>query len=397
MSNHKSTRRFDQVALFLFENSLFLIGGSLAALVWANVNTESYHQLLHTSLIPGSQDDGYSLLHVINDGLMALFFAMAAKEVWESLLPGGPLSNWKTAATPLMATLGGVLMPACVYVVGCLLCGQGESLGRGWAIPCATDIAFSYLVARIVFGSTHPAIAFLLLVAIADDAAGLLILAVAYPQEALQPQWLLGAVAAVALGVVLRRAGFRSFWWYLLGPGGLSWLSFHYAGVHAALGLVPIIPTLPHAIHDPGLFADDSRQQDTLSEFARWWKNPVELILGLFGLVNAGVVISNTGPATWLVLSGLLIGKPLGITLFTFLGEKLFRLQRPDGMTYRDIVTLGVIAGMGFTVALFVSTAAFAEPGSIQDSAKMGALASFAAAIVAIPLGRLLNVKSPSR
>lgn len=385
---------FDQVARFLFENSLFLIGGSALALFWANTNLESYHQLLHTSLLPGSNDEGYSLLHVVNDGLMALFFAMAAKEVWESLLPGGKLSRWTTAATPLMAMLGGILMPACVYAVGCLFVGQWETLGRGWAIPCATDIAFSYLVARIIFGAGHPAIAFLLLLAIADDAAGLLILAVAYPQEALQSQWLLGVVAAVLLGLTLRRLNVRSFWWYLIGPGVLSWLSFHYAGIHAALGLVPIIPTFPHATHDPGLFEEHARHTDTLSEFARWWKNPVELILGLFGLVNAGVVFSNNGPATWLVLSGLLIGKPAGITLFTYIGQKLFGLKLPDGMTYRHVITMGVVAAIGFTVALFVSTAAFSEPGAVQDSAKMGALGSFVAAVIAIIVGRLLKVSA---
>ena len=337
------------------------------------------------------------MLHVVNDGLMALFFAMAAKEVWESLLPGGALSNWKTAATPLMATLGGVLVPAGVYITGCWLTGTWDSLGRGWAIPCATDIAFSYLVARIVFGAGHPAIAFLLLLAIADDAAGLLILAVGYPQQVLQPQWLLGTVVAVVLGIVLRRSGIQNFWWYLIGPGILSWLSFHYAGIHAALGLVPIIPTMPHAGSDEGLFANSEiANADTLNQFARWWKNPVELILGLFGLVNAGVVMSNTGTATWLVLAGLMIGKPVGIATFTFLGEKLFRLQLPTGMTYRHIVTLGIIASIGFTVALFVSTAAFGKPGPIQDSAKMGALASFAAAIIVIPVGRLLRVSTPS-
>jgi len=384
----------DQVARFLFENSLFLIGGSALALLWANMNLESYHQLLHTSLLPGSNDEGYSLLHVVNDGLMTLFFAMAAKEVWESLLPGGKLSKWKAAATPLMATLGGVLMPACIYAIGCLLFSQWETLGRGWAIPCATDIAFSYLVARIVFGAGHPAIAFLLLLAIADDAAGLLILAVAYPHETLQLQWLLGSVAAILLGITLRRFNVRSFWCYLIGPGVLSWLSFHYTGIHAALGLVPIIPTLPHASHDLGLFEEHAHQTDTLSEFARWWKNPVELILGLFGLVNAGVVFSNTGPATWLVLSGLLIGKPVGITLFTIIGERLFGLKLPNGMTYRDVITMGVIAAIGFTVALFMSTAAFAEPGAVQDSAKMGALGSFVAAAIAVIFGRLLKVSA---
>jgi len=389
------TNGFDQVARFLFENSLFLIGGSLVALLWANTHPESYYQLLHTSLLPGSGDEGHSLLHVVNEGLMALFFAIAAKEVWESLLPGGALSQWNTAATPLMATLGGVLMPGCIYAVGCLLFGQWETLGRGWAIPCATDIAFSYLVARIVFGAGHPAITFLLLLAIADDAAGLLILAVAYPQEALQPQWLLGVVAAVAVGLTLRKWNVRSFWWYLAGPGVMSWVSFQHMGIHAALGLVPIIPTLPHASSDAGLFADEGRLvADTLTSFERWWKNPVELILGLFGLVNAGVVFSHTGPATWLVISGLLIGKPLGITLFTFVGAKLFGLRLPEGMTYRHVFTLGIVAAIGFTVALFVATAAFSEPGSVQDSAKMGALGSFAAAIVAVVVGRQLGVSA---
>ncbi len=285
-------------------------------------------------------------------------------------------------------------MPTCMYIAGCWLTGRWDTLGRGWAIPCATDIAFSYLVARIVFGQGHPAIAFLLLLAIADDAAGLLILAVAYPQETLQPQWLLGALAAVAMGIAFRRLGVRSFWWYLLGPGVLSWLSFHYSGIHAALGLVPIITTMPHEKSDAGLFEESAiEHSDTLNKFAEWWKNPVELILGLFGLVNAGVVFSNTGTATWLVLVALVVGKPLGITLFTFLGVKLFRLQLPDGINYRHVITLGMVAGIGFTVALFVSTAAFTEPGPIQDSAKMGALASFAAAVIAIPLGRLLGVK----
>jgi Na+:H+ antiporter, NhaA family len=323
-----------------------------------------------------------------------LFFAIAAKEVWESFLPGGALSNFRTAATPLMATLGGVAMPAILYLIGAKLTGQMDTLGRGWAVPCATDIAFSYLVARIIFGKGHPAISFLLLLAIADDAAGLIILAVAYPQQAMQPQWFLLTAGAVGLGLMMRKLGVRNFWWYLLIPGVMSWFSFYMAGIHAALGLTPIIPTLPHAKSDLGLFApEELERHDTLSEFEHWWKNPVELILGFFGLVNAGVVFSNVGTGTWLVLTGLLVGKPLGITLFTLLGEKVFRLQMPLGMNYRHIISLGTVAGIGFTVALFVSTAAFGEPGPIQDSIKMGALGSFFAALLAVGVSRLLKVK----
>lgn len=379
---------------FLFENSAFLIAGALIALIWANVNEHGYHGLLHLTVFSGTLGETLNLHFLVNDVLMALFFAMATKEVFESFLPGGALSNLRTAATPLIATLGGVVMPAVLFLIGAALTGQMQTLGRGWAVPCATDIAFSYMVARIIFGKGHPAISFLLLLAIADDAAGLIILAIAYPQQALQPQWFLLTAAGIGLGLFMRKQGVRSFWWYLLVPGVMSWASFYLAGIHPALGLVPIIPTMPHARKDLGLFSpEEMEQHDTLSEFEHWWKNPVELILGMFGLVNAGVVLSSIGTGTWLVLLGLVIGKPLGIALFTWLGIKLLRFQMPAGMNFRHIITLGTVAGIGFTVALFVSTAAFVQPGAIQDSVKMGALGSFFSAFLAIIVAKALNVK----
>jgi NhaA family Na+:H+ antiporter len=272
-----------------------------------------------------------------------------------------------------------------------------ETLGRGWAVPCATDIAFSYLVARLIFGNGHPAIAFLLLLAIADDAAGLIILAIAYPQGEIQISWFLLTIAAMATAFVFRKLRLQSFWWYLLIPGVMSWISFYFAGIHAALGLVPIIPCLPHAHTDLGIFArEELHRSDTLNEFEHWWKNPVELILGLFGLANAGVALGNIGTGTYLVVIGLLIGKPVGITLFTWLAEKVFRLEVPAGMNYRHIVTLGAVAGIGFTVALFVSEAAFPAgqfPDELRDAVKMGALASFLAAVVSFIVARALGIK----
>lgn len=336
----------------------------------------------------------YNLLFVVNDVLMALFFAIAAKEVWESMLPGGSLSNPRKAATPLMATVGGIAGPALVYVGGCYLTGSISDLGSGWAVPCATDIAFSYLVARMIFGGSHPAIAFLLLLAIADDAAGLAILAVFYPQAPIEFWWLLLAVAAMVLAFVMKKARVTSHWAYILVPGVMCWFSFYSAHVHAALGLVPIIPFLPHAHSDLGVYApEESKRTDTLNEFEHFWKTPVECILGLFGLVNAGVILSSLGNGTWLVLAGLLIGKPLGITLMTLLAEKGFKLEKPAGMDYRHVVTLGAVAGIGFTVALFVSSAAFPVPGAIQDSVKMGALLSFGAAPLSIILAKVLRIK----
>jgi NhaA family Na+:H+ antiporter len=325
---------------------------------------------------------------------MALFFAIAAKEVWESLLPGGALANPRKAATPLLATAGGILGPALIYVAGSYLTGTYADLGRGWAVPCATDIAFSYLIARIIFGAGHPAIAFLLLLAIADDAAGLLILAVVYPTNPIVPLWLLLTVGAMALAWIMRRSGIQSHWAYLLGPGIACWWSFFQANIHPALGLVPIIPMLPHAHTDLGLFAEgESQRDDTLNAFEHFWKTPVEFFLGAFGLANAGVVLSSLGTGTWLVLAGLLIGKPVGITALTLVAEKGLKLEKPTGMDYRHVVTLGMVAGLGFTVALFVSVAAFTTPGAIQDSVKMGALLSFAAAPLAIIIGKALKIQ----
>lgn len=382
---------------FLLENSVFLLAGAFAAIVWANLDQTGYHHFVHHELAM-LKEQHVDFHFLINDVAMALFFAIAAKEVWEALLPGGSLSNLRTAATPLIATAGGVIAPALVYLAGISLLGEAETLGRGWAIPCATDIAFSYLVARLIFGSGHPAIVFLLLLAIADDAAGLVILAVFYPQEAMNPEWLLLTVAAIGIGLGFRRVGVTSFWWYLLIPGVLSWWSFSAAGIHAALGLVPIIPTMPHGAQDIGLFEPEQvSHRDTLSQFGLWWKSPVEVILGLFGLMNAGVALSNLGTGTWLVLSGLLIGKPVGITLLTLLGEKLFGFKLPDGLDYRHVVTLGMVAGIGFTVALFVSSAAFPEPGALQDSVKMGALGSLLAAIPAFLIARVFAIRPLNR
>jgi NhaA family Na+:H+ antiporter len=411
----------------LIDNSFLLVSGAVIALVWANLGpaaTESYRKLIHfevTSLwsdhaagpameassnLPddgsastretGSEGKhhGLTILFLVNEVLMTLFFALAAKEVRESMLPGGALASPVRAATPVLATVGGIVGPATVYSCGATLSGTLETYGNGWAVPCATDIAFSYLVARLIFGAGHPAIPFLLLLAIADDAAGLLILAVFYPQAPILPEWFLLTAAAMVAAYLLHCARVHSHWVYMLGPGLLSWFSFYRANIHPALGLVPIIFLIPHAYTDLGIFAREELQRhDTLSEFEHFWKLPVQFFLGLFGLANAGVVLSSLGTGTWLVMSGLLIGKPLGITLLILVAEKVLKLEKPVGMDYGHVVLLGMVAGIGFTVALFVSVAAFPSPGPVQDSVKMGALLSFTAAPLAFVLSRSLGVR----
>ena len=269
----------------LIDNSFLLIAGTLFALLWANgalnlnslpeglrLTPEQYIDFIEFDLAGGAEDvheessqvaedhesgghHGLTIHFIINDIFMALFFAIAAKEVWESMLPGGALSNPRKAATPLLATFGGIAGPALVYLGGCLLTGQMSVFADGWAVPCATDIAFSYLIARVIFGNGHPAIAFLLLLAIADDAAGLIILAVAYPQAPVEVKWFLLTAAAMILAMFFKRARIQSHWAYLIGPGVMSWFSFYEANIHAALGLVPIIPFIPHAHTDLCIFA----------------------------------------------------------------------------------------------------------------------------------------------
>uniref|UniRef100_UPI00263312D6 Na+/H+ antiporter NhaA n=1 Tax=Amaricoccus sp. TaxID=1872485 RepID=UPI00263312D6 len=401
---------------------LLLILGALAGLAWANLDPGAYHAFVEFPLVTGgpfgamhADADGHlhrvlTLHYLVNDMLMALFFAIAGKEVWEAVaLRNGALRGRK-ALTPLIATAGGMIGPASVYLAGAAALGSFAALANGWAIPTATDIAFSYLIGRVVFGAGHPAVMFLLLLAIADDAGGLAILAVFYPQGDLAPGWLLLAFGAATLawlltnwlprrldrGLPLKPFATRirrtlGFWPYLI-AGCLSWYGFQRAGIHPALGLLPVIPAIPHADVEFGIFAEEeAHQPDLLNRIEHGLKTPVEIILFFFGLMNAGVEFSAMGEATWLVLAGLCIGKPVGITLFGLFAARVLRLGLPAGMDARDLFVLGCVAAIGFTVSLFVASVAF-PPGPVQDAAKMGALFSFGAAAIAIAAGRLLGV-----
>ncbi|MCB2111217.1 MAG: Na+/H+ antiporter NhaA [Defluviimonas sp.] len=406
---------------FIANYSLLLLSGAAVALFWANTHPESYHHLVHYVLVEdfligepelegGSVTRTLTLHFLVNDVLMALFFAIAAKEVWEAVILENGSLRGKKALTPLIATAGGMLGPVAVYLGLAAVLGVFADVHRGWAIPTATDIAFSYLVGRMVFGAGHPAIRFLLLLAIADDAAGLVILAIFYPTGELAPSWLLlslgSALAVFVLFNWLPRRLDRgnqlrpnstwvreklSFWPYLV-AGCLSWYGFQEAGIHPALGLLPIVPTIPHADRAFGIFAAaEEYLTDLLNRIEHHLKLPVEIVLFFFGLLNAGVEFSAISEPTWLVLLGLLIGKPLGIFLLGWFAAFVLRLGLPQGMNARDLVVVGCVAAIGFTVALFVASVAF-PAGDVQDAAKMGALFSFAAAAVSIVAGRMMGV-----
>lgn len=375
----------------LQEFSIPLIGGVILALVWANLAPESYHHLVHAPVLGG--EHGVTLHFVFNDVFMVLFFGIAAKEITESCLPGGALNPPRKAVNPLLATLGGVLGPIAVYMVWVSITGDA-AIGRGWGIPTATDIALAWLVARMIFGKGHPAVSFLLLLAVADDGIGLAIIAVFYPDPShpVQPLFLLVVLAAVLGAWVLRRRGVKSFWPYLLGPGVLAWYGLFAAHLHPALALVPIIPMMPTAKRDEGLFAEHGgHHTDTLNRFEHAFKLPVDLGLFGFGLMNAGVAFSSVGTATWGVLLALVIGKTGGVFAFAMLGKRL-GFPLPQGMGPRSLLVTGMVAALGLTVALFVAGVAFTDP-TLQGAAKMGALGSVLIVPVALLAGKLLRVR----
>jgi len=372
------TRTRSKLVKFILDNSLLLLAGTVAAVVWANLDLPRYESIAHP-------------LHFwINDVAMVFFFALAAKEVFEATLPGGPLASPRRALSPLAAAVGGMVAPAVIFVGLASTLGPADLI-RGWAIPCATDIAFSAMIARVIFPGGHPAIPFLLLLAIADDALGLIILAVFYPSGSLSFLALITLMAAaMLLALWLRRRDTPSFWPYVIGPGALSWAALHFGGFHPALALVPIVPFMPHSPRDLGFFdAQEELQTDTLNQFEHWWATPVQLVLLLFGFANAGVPFAQIGPGTYYVLAALLLGKPIGILLFSG-AARLAGASLPPGLRLNDLILVGVVASIGFTVSLFFATAAFSEGAALAET-KMGALLSFSAAPLALVASWLLR------
>jgi Na+:H+ antiporter, NhaA family len=364
----------------IVDRSLLLVSGAVAGLAWANIDHSSYARFSQALRFP------------VNDIGMVFFFALAVKEIVEATLPGGALESPRESAVPILGAVGGMIGPAGLYLLLSIVLGRPE-LMRGWAIPCATDIAFSYGVARFIFPRNHPAIPFLLLLAIADDAMGLILLAVLYPAaQGSLLHFVALMVPALAISAWLRRSRATSFWPYLTIGGGLSWAALFVGGFHPALAMVPILPFMPHAKRDLGFFdAREASLPDTMNRFEHAWKTPVEFVLLFFGLVNSGVMFSSVGTGSWTVLLSLLLGKPVGIVGTTFLAG-LMGLRAPGGLRYRDATVMAVAAGIGFTVSLFFATAAFPD-GPILDETKMGALMSFVAAPIAVGLGRYVGLR----
>jgi NhaA family Na+:H+ antiporter len=366
-----------RVSGFVLDYLLALPVGCAAALLWANTLPDSYYRFANATSF------------LVNDVGIVFFFALITKEVAEATLPGGALHPWRRAALPVVAAIGGVVVSIVCYLAFLQYVGEPVLMG-GWAAACAIDIPGSYLIARWIFGR-HPAVPFLLLLAISADAIGLACLAVLQPIGDGHPALGLSLMAvAVGSAAALRRGGVKNFWLYLIGPGTLSWWALFLGGVHPALALVPIVPFFPHGRRDPGLFVETEPQaHDTLTLFERWWRLPVEGVLLLFGLVNAGVPLHGLEVGLWAIPMAAL-GRPIGIVAAAGVAIAA-GLHLPHRVGWRELLVVASTASIGLVFALFFATAVM-PLGPLLLQMKMGALVTIAGSGLAFAVARVLRV-----
>jgi NhaA family Na+:H+ antiporter len=335
---------------------------------------------------------GLSVLHWVNDALMAMFFLLVGLEIKRELIDG-QLASWPRRILPGVAATAGMAAPAVIYVA--LNAGSAETL-RGWAIPAATDIAFALGVLALL-GSRVPVSLkiFLTALAILDDLGAVLIIAVFYTAD-LSPQWLglAGVVLVVLAG--LNRAGMTSLVIYLV-LGAILWFFVLKSGVHATLAGVALALTVPLRAA-PGLPDQPASPLHRLEHAIH--PSVAFLIVPLFGFANAGVSLSGMSvaallhPVTLGVAAGLFFGKQVGIFLSIWATVKLGLARRPDGSSWPQIYGISVLAGVGFTMSLFVGMLAFPASPELQSAVKIGVLAGSA---VSALVGMLVLRFAPSR
>ncbi|RMH62343.1 MAG: Na+/H+ antiporter NhaA [Zetaproteobacteria bacterium] len=369
-----ATGMFDEFINKEAAGGLMLIVATVFALLCANsMLAHGYHAFLHApiALRVGSWELEYSLYHWVNDGLMAVFFFLVGLEVKRELLEGH-LSSLRQVVLPGIAALGGMLVPALIYV----LFNAGDSLAlQGWAIPTATDIAFALGILALL-GSRVPLSlkVFLMALAIIDDLGAILIIALFYAAR-LSGWALLAAGVALLVLVVMNRLGVIRKAGYVL-VGILLWLSVLKSGVHATLAGVALAFTVPLRGLD-----QDGRDCSPLREIEHHLHGWVAyLILPLFAFVNAGVNLSGFSfsqlmqPVPMGILVALFLGKQLGVFGFGFMAIRLGWARLPAGSDWIQFYGVSVLTGIGFTMSLFITSLAFARDDLFQYTDKLAIL-----------------------
>ncbi|WP_184258791.1 Na+/H+ antiporter NhaA [Rhodopseudomonas rhenobacensis] len=354
---------------------ILIVSGALAMLAANSALAPLYLETLATYL------GGLSVLHWINDGLMVLFFLLVGLEIKRELLEG-QLRAWPARALPGVAAIGGMAVPALIYAA---INWQEPSTLRGWAIPAATDIAFSLGVLSL-FGSRVPVSLkiFLTALAILDDLGAIVIIAVFYTADLSLPM-LGGAALVLALLVGLNLAGVRRLTPYLLLGVVLWWLTLQ-SGVHATVAGVLLALTIPLRRRDAAVDEAHSPLQRLEHALHPW---SAYLVLPLFGFANAGVSLTGVTwpsllqPVTLGVALGLLIGKQIGVFGAVLLMAKLGWARRPARATWLQVYGVSLLCGVGFTMSLFIGLLAFARTPELEAAMKIGVLSGSLLAMLA--------------
>jgi NhaA family Na+:H+ antiporter len=346
---------------FALEHYLLLPLGGLVALIWANMAPEGYFTFVQPLSFP------------VNEIGMALFFALVTQEVVEEIVPGGALHTWRRWVMPLIAAFGGALGATAVYLTYVAIKHEAV-LQQGWLVACAFDIAFGYFVVKSIF-KRHPAVSFLLVMAIATNAAGLLAIGFQYHGVAIGAGGTALMVAAVATAASLRRWKVHTFWPYLLICGPLSWWALYLDGFHPALALVPIVPFLPHKPRSVEHFEDTADERGhSPRHFEHQWNYAVQTVLFMFALVNAGVLLYRHGTGTWALLTAALAGRPLGMLAAVGIAVVL-GLRMPGRLHWRELIVVALASTSGFAFALFAAVAVY-PVGPILAELTLGAVLS---------------------
>jgi NhaA family Na+:H+ antiporter len=368
-----------------------LLAAAAIALIWANSpGRAAYEGLFHApiGLRAAGRTFERDLRFWINDGLMAIFFFTVGLEIKREL-HGGQLGTARRAALPALAALGGMLVPAAIY----LAINAGTPAAGGWGIPMATDIAFAVGVLALLGRRAPPALRLTLLtLAVIDDLGAVVVIAVVF-SSGLDA----GGLALAALGLAaiqaMKHLGVRASWAYL--PAAITtWAGAYAAGVHPTLAGVAIGLMTPVRAR-ANVALDHTLPLERLEHaFQPWVANG---IMPLFALANAGVSLGDVtleGPGGQVfagVALGLVLGKPIGVVGFSWIAVRLRAAHLPNGVSWLDMIVLGLIAGTGFTMSLFMTALAL-PPGSATSAARLAILAASAVAgIAGVVVGRLVS------
>lgn len=382
----QSTSVFTSIKNWLADDmaaGIVLAAAAVLAMIVANSAAQDwYAHMLHVplGLTFGDMDARLSLLHWINDGLMVVFFLLVGLELKREMLIG-ELSDVKRIVLPALAAVGGMLVPALIYAA---FNQHDATLLRGWAIPSATDIAFALGVLALL-GTRVPASlkVFLASIAIFDDIGAILIIALFYSAGL---SWVALGVAALTLAALwaMNRMGVRALWAYLL-VGVVLWVAMLQSGIHATIAGVLLALCIPLADKQTPPNATKSTLdagESPLLKLEHALHTPVNfIILPIFAFANAGIALGGSGLGQLThsvplgIAAGLVLGKPIGVMLFSWLGVRLGLASLPSRVTWAQVLGVALLCGIGFTMSLFIGGLAFGELADKVFDERLGIMA----------------------